>query len=225
MTETTTPNEPQAAYEAPAIYCYDRETGLLVCTSQADPNPMQEGDWLLPAFATLKAPPEAPQGQVAVFSEDNTWALLPDHRGTWYKADGQAVQIDDVQADVQGMVRTAPPSPDHVLSKGDWQISEQRVAARFAAYKTAQFSKKREEREVMINRLMGIAFAAEKSGDAPTVQACLAARVALLNLTKHASITSATSESALKAAFDQVYGAIVAACPANVQSIFKGMNT
>lgn len=39
------------------IYNYDRLTGVYVGTSQADPNPEVEGEFLIPAFATTIAPP------------------------------------------------------------------------------------------------------------------------------------------------------------------------
>lgn len=207
-----------------AIYNYDRATGLYLGQAQADPDPLQPGQWLMPANATPDAPPLAAAGQVAVYTDVRGWQLAQDHRGTWYKADGQAVQIDDLRADISGMTRSAPPSPDHVLINDEWVLSQARVAARFNVYKDQQFAAMRAQREVVINRLLGIAFAADKSNDTATVQGCLTARLSLLNLTKHASILAATTEADLKAAFKAVYGGIVAACPSNIRNAFVGIS-
>lgn len=57
------------------IYHFDRITGAYIPRQYADghphnfaqPSPAVPGEWLVPAFATLHEPPEAPAGMVAVF--------------------------------------------------------------------------------------------------------------------------------------------------------------
>lgn len=49
---------------------------------------------------------------------------------------------------------------------------------------TAKLAKVREVREAVLNRLSGIAFAAQLTGDTATVQAYLVARKGLLDITK-----------------------------------------
>jgi hypothetical protein len=204
----------------PVIYFYHPSSGLLLGEGRADPDPMQPGQWLMPANATPESPLTQAQGQVVVFKQ-SAWHLLPDQRGTWYDESGQAVQITDVQADVAGLVRVAPPSADHVLSEGQWQISEAKVQARFQAAKAGLLSQARAQREIVLNRLMGIAFAAEKLGDSATVNACMTARQSLLDLTKHTTITSASNEPQIKSAYKSLYGAIVAATPAAIRSVYS----
>lgn len=55
-------------------YSYDRTTGAYVGTVYADPDPMQPGEWLYPAFTTHKEPPPFVAGKRAVFNrESDAW--------------------------------------------------------------------------------------------------------------------------------------------------------
>jgi hypothetical protein len=204
----------------PKIYNYDRSSGLLLSTGEADANPIEPDDWLIPAHATLDAPPQAQPGMVAVMSQSKGWQLLPDRRGVWYNAQGDRIEITDVQADVTGLVLTPPPSPDHELVTGKWQISDEKVQARFAKTKNELLAQAKAQREIVLNRLMGVAFAANAGGDTATVSGCLTARQSLLDLTKHPSIVGATTEAQLKSAYKALYTAIVAATPAAVRSVY-----
>lgn len=61
------------------VYFYDSETGEYRGSGNAQPNPL-EGGFILPAFATKKAPPTTGQNQTCCFV-DNDWVLVPDFRG------------------------------------------------------------------------------------------------------------------------------------------------
>ena len=50
------------------IWDYDRQTGMLLGRSAADPNPEEPGAWLIPAYATTIRPPTVPEGCVAIFN-------------------------------------------------------------------------------------------------------------------------------------------------------------
>ncbi len=80
-------------------------------------------------------------------------------------------------------------------------------------------------REIALNRLAGIAFAAKEVGDPATVTACLAARTALLNITSLPAVLAATDDAALTAAVGAGYAAIVAAAPANVRAAFANIQS
>lgn len=80
-------------------------------------------------------------------------------------------------------------------------------------------------REIALNRLAGIAFAAKESGDSATVMACLAARQSLLDITKLPAVLAATDDASLTAAIGVGYAAIVGACPANIVNAFAGIQT
>lgn len=80
-------------------------------------------------------------------------------------------------------------------------------------------------REIALNRLAGIAFAAREAGDSATVEACLAARQSLLDITKLPAVLAATDDASLTAAIGAGYAAIVGACPVNIKSAFQGIQT
>ena len=60
----------------PIIHHYHPETGVYIGAGLADPSPMEQGVWLVPAHATDIEPPVAPNGQVAVWA-GAAWAVLP----------------------------------------------------------------------------------------------------------------------------------------------------
>lgn len=78
-------------------------------------------------------------------------------------------------------------------------------------------------REIALNRLAGIAFAAREGSDGATVTACLAARQSLLDITKLPAVLAATDDASLTAAIGAGYEAIVGACPSNIVSAFAGI--
>ena len=79
---------------------------------------------------TREAPPDAPEGKLLIRNVVAAlWELIDDVRGTWYDADGRAVQIDDLDADVSGMTREAPPDATHKLVNGKWEQCPDKVAA------------------------------------------------------------------------------------------------
>ncbi|MFH1813375.1 MAG: hypothetical protein ABIF28_04310 [Pseudomonadota bacterium] len=59
------------------IYHYSPQTGRLVSIGEADPDPLLEGAWLLPAHATVDEPPTASEGLSAEFI-DGAWVLVED---------------------------------------------------------------------------------------------------------------------------------------------------
>lgn len=75
------------------IWTYDRGTGGLIAQQVAESNPLEAGEFLIPAFATDQAPPSAPAGQYPAF-QGGVWVLVPDHRGeTWWRGLGDPVTV------------------------------------------------------------------------------------------------------------------------------------
>lgn len=103
------------------LYHYDPSTGALDAITDADPDPLVEGAWLVPAFATLDVPPASSSGHVPV-RVGNEWVIVEDHRGeTGYTTGGQAVEVT-TPGPLQAPVVTLdpPPSPEYVWMNGAW---------------------------------------------------------------------------------------------------------
>ena len=95
-----------------------------------DPVTGQPAELTDPPQSAPDAPPEAPAGTLARRLLDNSgWELVPDVLGTWYDADGQRVQIDDLDADVFGLTREAPPDATYKLVNGKWEQCPDKAAA------------------------------------------------------------------------------------------------
>lgn len=84
------------------------------------------------------------------------------------------------------------------------------------AYK-AEF---RAKRELTLNRITGIALAAQEALDVEMVAAVLVARQTLLDMPGHASVTTATDLTTLKTAFATRYALMVYAMPTALKTAF-----
>ena len=116
------------------VYNYDPHTRIYTGASQADESPLEPGVYLIPAHATTIELPTVAEGKVARWRvDDRMWEVIPDVRGTWYGADGRAVQIDDLDADVSALTREAPPDAACVLVGGQWQRCPDKAKAADAA--------------------------------------------------------------------------------------------
>lgn len=115
------------------VYNYDPHTRICTGASQADESPLEPGVYLIPAHATTIEPPAVADGKVTRWRADEMWEVIPDVRGTWYDADGQAVQIDDLGADVSALTRTPPPDAACVLVGGQWKRCPDKAKAADAA--------------------------------------------------------------------------------------------
>lgn len=104
------------------LYHYDPNTGALTGTSPADPDPLVDGAWLVPAFSTLDAPPSVSSGQVPV-RVDDAWQITEDHRGKiGYTADGRSIEVTE-PGPLPALIVTLnpPPNAEHTWVGGAWQ--------------------------------------------------------------------------------------------------------
>lgn len=78
------------------IYNYHPITKEFVSSSEADPDPLEPGAYLIPANATEIVPPLGiPAEHAAIFSPITGWSVVPDLRGqTFYDANRNAVVIN-----------------------------------------------------------------------------------------------------------------------------------
>jgi len=75
------------------IYLYDA-AGIFTGIGEADESPLEPGVWLIPAGATMLAPPDFSEKQAAVWTGAD-WALCEDHRGEvhYSTADGSTLTV------------------------------------------------------------------------------------------------------------------------------------
>lgn len=93
------------------IYYAHPVTREYLGSGRADPDPLNDGGWLIPSHAYIDAPPASPPGQAAQRSEDgSSWMLVIDHRGTAYDTStGTAVQHSELGDLPDGLTVEAPP--------------------------------------------------------------------------------------------------------------------
>lgn len=115
-----------------------------VCDTVADADPMQPGNWLIPAGCVEVAPPATGKNQAAQWQpESQTWRVIPDYRGqTVWRTD--TWQYGGIATDIvikagalpEGLTAVPPPSALHTwdTAKKTWVLDE----AAAQALKTAQ---------------------------------------------------------------------------------------
>ena len=104
-------------------YSYHPVSKLYTGTTLAHPSPLEPGNYLPPANATLTPPPSLVDGQLAVY-EGGAWAVCPDISGFWYNAQGGQVSFFDPRQDTSAFSRTAPPGEGYQLVAGEWVVDQ-----------------------------------------------------------------------------------------------------
>lgn len=96
------------------IYHYHPGSGAFVESGIADPDPLDAGNWLIPANATTTPPPSCRVGEWPKFDpESNTWVCLPDHRGElWFNSESKPALITFLGDPTEvGFMKELPPPP------------------------------------------------------------------------------------------------------------------
>lgn len=92
------------------IYLTDPQ-GIYLGPSLADPDPLDSGNWLVPRFAYMDAPPEVSDRQVAQRGADG-WAVVPDWRGyKYWLPDGKCFVINEAGFEPPIDALTSEPAP------------------------------------------------------------------------------------------------------------------
>lgn len=80
------------------IYNYDGVTKEYIGESAADPDPLQQGEWLIPANATSVSPPPSVPKCVAIFDISlEQWSYVPDYRGTIVEANDKSGRVKTIE--------------------------------------------------------------------------------------------------------------------------------
>lgn len=109
---------------APIIYHAHAITGEYLGPGEADPDPMDDENWLIPAHAYLDAPPNARKGETVIRTDDG-WERVPDFRGTLYRTeDGEPVEHDQVGPLPEGLTHRPRPGPNHRWAGNRWILDK-----------------------------------------------------------------------------------------------------
>lgn len=102
------------------IYNADPVTHEYIGESVADPDPLEAGQWLIPAYATTAAPGEREVGKVNRLN-GAAWELVEDHRGAVYSTDtGLRSDWNSLGALPEGLTHIAPPDEFSTWIDGKW---------------------------------------------------------------------------------------------------------
>lgn len=97
------------------IYHYSSQTGEFLGQGSADPDPMNEGEFLHPAFSTTTAPPEAEDGKARTWT-GSAWEQVADHRGqTWWGEHNRPVTINFLGNPADSGLSSEEPEPEPQL--------------------------------------------------------------------------------------------------------------
>lgn len=102
------------------IHHYHPVTGEFKGTTDARPDPLDKGKFLMPANSTTKTPPAGQTGKARLFDIVTAkWTKITDHRGeTWYRAHGESVVVDFLgDPAAQGLTSTEPAAPEPTASQ------------------------------------------------------------------------------------------------------------
>lgn len=99
------------------IYNYHPDSGEFMGTSEADPNPVETGEFIIPAHATTIEPPGDPSAGHAMAWDGSDWVEIEDHRGeVWWNDAGEPMTVNMIGRPVDhGLVSEPPPQPEPPL--------------------------------------------------------------------------------------------------------------
>ncbi len=117
------------------IYHYDCTSGLSLSHGVADDNPLDQENYLLPAYATQTSPPVTAErecaryltasGDVPAHQADGDWVIQPDWRNErlWNTNDGRDIAITEPNVTPEQIGATVEPypGPGYVWRGEQWQ--------------------------------------------------------------------------------------------------------
>ena len=104
------------------IYNYDKETKELLYSQEATPNPLEAGEFLVPANATILEPLASKEG-FAVVLNNNIWEYIEDNRGQAYDV-RIPVTVEYLGVLRDGITKNAVPFTDaEIADNAQYQIN------------------------------------------------------------------------------------------------------
>ncbi len=214
----------------PTVYFFDAISRVYTGNGMADADQLTEGEYLIPAFATLIAPPEAGANEAARWTGD-AWELVPDWRGhTYWLADRREHKITElgVTPPAEALDELPPPPLEEVREAALRAVDQAAEAARMQFITPGEgqaWTYQRKEREAEAFIVASIPNAA----DYPVLAACIPGDGSDLATVAQTVLTArdawlqvgAAIEGIRRAAKTQVEAAINAAA---IQTILDGLN-
>lgn len=114
------------------VFNYHPVNKEYVGAAQADESPLEPGEYLVPAFATLKPPPATAVRETAVFNEgDDDWVVTPDYRSVslYSTVDGHAIAVTEIGAQPDDTTERHRPSIYHDWDGVAWVMNIQKAQA------------------------------------------------------------------------------------------------
>lgn len=106
------------------IFHYHPATGEFLGTGQADPDPKDQRNWLIPAYATTEVPPEGQAGFARVFL-GGEWGQVEDHRGKVVWTDHEtSFTIEDLGPLPEGASEEQPEAPPPTAQELRGQLND-----------------------------------------------------------------------------------------------------
>lgn len=142
--------------QAPIAYMFHPVTREYTGITEADPNPVREGDWIFPGSCTEIEPPKVKKNQVALFIDDK-WTVKADYRGVhFWLADGIEYVINTIGATLPAGALLERPEPVVQEVQESLESSEEDVGiARAMAYANPGTGSDRLFAEAMRMQMMG----------------------------------------------------------------------
>jgi hypothetical protein len=124
------------------IHQYDNATGAYIGSRLADPDPLNQDRWLMPAFTTDVALPDRPRNTWPFFI-DGAWTLRPDWRGQMLyctqTGDAKELNAPGFTPQEANLTATPRPSDEHHWVNDNWALNPEAVARRVRAEAMAEF--------------------------------------------------------------------------------------
>ena len=93
------------------VYLYDVETGLYAGDYEAQENPLEKGEYLVPTYSTEEAPPIEKQNESALYV-DGAWQVTPNFKDVEYWLDdGTKLTIADIGIALPEEALLTEPAP------------------------------------------------------------------------------------------------------------------
>lgn len=123
----------------PIIVCQLDAAGYYICTTTADPDPLDPENYLIPGGCIDTAPPEQRDNAIAQWDGEQ-WQYIDDYRGqtVYSTANGREIAITEIGALPDNTTTEPRPTKYHTWQDGSWVLTDDGTAQQLADAKAAK---------------------------------------------------------------------------------------